>query len=77
MTIVGLLKGCGVIFLYLVLSTTITFCSALGVTLVVSKARKGRQLSNRFYDWAVQWMFWGTIGIFALWVLFGPYDFVQ
>ena len=77
MTIVGLLKGCGVILLYLMLSTAISFCSSLFVVLVISKARKGRRFPDKFYDWAVKWMFWGTIVIFALWVVFGPYRFVQ
>ena len=76
MTGVGLLKGCGVILLYLMLSTTISFCSALAVVLVVDRIRKGR-LPNKFYDWAVKWMFWGAIGIFALFVVLGPYRFVQ
>lgn len=77
MTIVGLLKGCGVILLYLMLSTTISFCSVLFVVLAISKARKGRQLSDRFYERAVKWMYCGTIVIFMLWIVFGPYRFVQ
>ena len=77
MTIVGLLKGCGVILLYLMLSTTISFCSALAAVLVVDRIRKGRRLPNKIYDWAVKWMFWGAIGIFVLFVVLGPYRFVQ
>lgn len=77
MTIVGFLKGCGVVLLYLVLSTTISFCSSLAVVLVTGKIRKCQKLPDAFYDGAVRWIFWSSIGIFVLMVIFGPYNFVQ
>lgn len=77
MTVVELLEGSVVVMLYLIISTTISFCTALFVTLAVCKASRGKWLPDSFYDGVVKAIFFGVIGVFVALVIFGPYHFVK
>jgi hypothetical protein len=77
MTIVGILKGLGMLLLYAIMATTVVFTSVLSVVLLLSKKRSKRAISDSFCSGSVKVLIFGSAAVFAALVAFGPYHFTK
>lgn len=77
MAVVGLFKGLGVILLYAMLSTAISFFVTMVGVIIICKLRRGKELPDSFYDGSVKSLFWGAIIALILLISFGPYHFLK